>query len=431
MKKVQFSVLFALLIVGIGLQSCAPEDPKDEVGPPRRSSNSNGGNSSSSSGSSPIMYEYCDFEEDRECMRGTWNDATGCPPGGVLSNDCHYDSSSSAGNNGGNSSSSGEGDPNAPSSSSIVLQEYDFCVYHTLQNCSPGPFTRCPGGGELSDICPFNDPSCSYNPECWEEIVEATVYGDDLTDSRDGKTYKTIVIGSQTWMEYNKLILLSYDLKVIMGAQIWMESNLNFEPSSGMHKCYWQGGGNGQDTYWTAEAAKPNCDKYGRLYDWVTAMDLPSSCATSSCASRVPGKHKGICPTGWHIPSREEWNALKDHIHDVLWWNYEDEERDWDVGTKLKATNGWKANAEHGNGVDTYGFNAIASGYCVNCDNASLTSATGYYAGETAQANWWSTTEFSQPDKAYSFEVTYDKNTMNEKRVEKKDYLYSVRCVKD
>jgi uncharacterized protein (TIGR02145 family) len=261
-----------------------------------------------------------------------------------------------------------------------------------------------------------NVSSSGGSDDIWKLIVETKTYGEDITDSRNSKTYKTVIINGKTWMA----------------------ENLDYEPSnaSGLSKCYAQGGGNGMDEWLTPEAAKPNCDKYGRLYDWGTAMNLNGSCVTASCGSLVSAKHRGICPNGWHIPSREEWNALKDHISYVTWYNYEDEDYGWDVGTKLKATSGWKAHDEHGNGVDTYGFNAIGSGFCANCDDASLTSATGYYSGETSQAHWWSATEYvnqytNEAKDAYQFEVTYDKNVMNEKRASKKEYLYSVRCVKD
>jgi len=42
----------------------------------------------------------------------------------------------------------------------------------------------------------------------------------------------------------------------------------------------------------------PNCAKYGRLYNWATAMALPSDCNSKSCASQISEKHKGICPSG-------------------------------------------------------------------------------------------------------------------------------------
>jgi len=107
-----------------------------------------------------------------------------------------------------------------------------------------------------------------------EEIIVGT-----LTDSRDGKNYKTVKIGKQTWMAEN----LSYN---VAGS-----------------KCY--------------DNKPENCQKYGRLYNWKMAMKA--------------------CPRGWHIPGDADWNALMKFANPSCFENNSCNR----AGTKLKATSGW------------------------------------------------------------------------------------------
>jgi len=124
----------------------------------------------------------------------------------------------------------------------------------------------------------------------------------------------------------------TYESIVICG-QTWLKRNLNYAVSNS--KCV-DGSSLSDDNTWA-------CNNYGRLYDWSTAMALPSYCNRDSCP--VQSKHQGICPVGWHIPSRAEWDGLVTAVGGA---------------TKLKAKSGWDNND---NGTDDFGFSAMPGGY--------------------------------------------------------------------
>ena len=192
-----------------------------------------------------------------------------------------------------------------------------------------------------------------------------------FTDSRDTKTYIYVTICSQTWMA----------------------ENLNYAASGS--KCY----GN-SDSY---------CNTYGRLYDWSTAMDLPSSCNSSSCSSQIQINHRGVCPAGWHIPSDAEWDALVTFAGGYF---------SSTAGTKLKAASGWNSS----NGTNDYGFSALPGGY--GYQNGSF----GYVG---SWGNWWSATEHA--DYTSSHASNRGMNSSSDVGIygTQKPILYSVRCVQD
>jgi uncharacterized protein (TIGR02145 family) len=173
-----------------------------------------------------------------------------------------------------------------------------------------------------------------------------------FTDPRDGKVYKTVEIGGQ----------------------VWMAENLNFDcPKS---KCY---------------ANNPkNAKKYGRLYDWETAMK--------------------ICPPGWHLPSKEEWDKLIEAVGDPK-----------TAGTNLKATSGWDDDeGKSGNGTDNYGFSAQPGGY-------GDSGGSFYFVGDLGY--WWNSSEYDS-DQAYFRSMFYN-NSNASWDFYNKSHLFSVRCIKD
>jgi uncharacterized protein (TIGR02145 family) len=103
-----------------------------------------------------------------------------------------------------------------------------------------------------------------------------------LTDSRDGRIYKTITIGSQTWMAEN----LNVGTRV-NGSDTMKNNNIIEKHAY-----------NNNETY---------ADTYGGLYKWDEAMQYDTTEGA-----------QGICPDGWHIPLDVEWTILTNYVGGFL-----------------------------------------------------------------------------------------------------------------
>ncbi|MDR0517899.1 MAG: hypothetical protein LBH25_12725 [Fibromonadaceae bacterium] len=173
-----------------------------------------------------------------------------------------------------------------------------------------------------------------------------------FTDMRDGKEYKAL----------------------ILGRQIWMAENLSY--NAGSSKCY------NNDTR--------NCEKYGRLYNWETAISA--------------------CPEGWRLPSREDWAELV-----------------------------FFADSENGSGADELGFAVTAGGLHSDglFDDPNALSylkelySGGAFLGSGDYGFWWNATVVeNDKSKAYIRSIDYGKTSF-EIALGNKTNLLSVRCVKD
>jgi len=161
---------------------------------------------------------------------------------------------------------------------------------------------------------------------------------------------------------------------VKIGRQIWMAENLNYECE-------------GSKVYNNDPA---NGEKYGRLYDWETA--------------------KKACPTGWHLPTKAECDEL------IATAGGEKI-----AGKHLKAKFSWNAfGNKSGNGLDTYGFSALAGGLGGENDNFQYVGIGSYF---------WSASECNS-DCAYNLHVNFMHEQTRQGEMYKSS-LYSVRCLQD
>jgi uncharacterized protein (TIGR02145 family) len=93
-----------------------------------------------------------------------------------------------------------------------------------------------------------------------------------FTDTRDGQVYRYEEIGNV----------------------FWMAENLNYQSTNSV--CY--------------DNTNSYCNQYGRLYGHQEVMQ------SANISNNVPSGVQGICPNGWHLPSKNEWQLLIDEYDD-------------------------------------------------------------------------------------------------------------------
>ena len=205
-----------------------------------------------------------------------------------------------------------------------------------------------------------------------------------MTDSRDGKTYKTVKIGNQTWMA----------------------ENLNYADSAKTPSL--------KGKSWCFYNDSLKCGVTGRLYSWAAAIDSvklakdtvnPLDCGFGKTCT-LPARVQGICPTGWHLPDTTEWNALFTAVGGRS-----------TAATALKSQTGWNNN---GNGTDAFGFSALPAGGGGD---------DGLYDNEGYLTVFWSSTVYGS-NYAYNMYLIYDVDAAG--LADNNGYNgFSVRCLKD
>ena len=246
---------------------------------------------------------------------------------------------------------------------------YDYAVLDDLDKDAAAP-VRCLkddlSTGPKSNSSKTSVSSSSSAPGT---VDPSTVVMGEVTDGRDGQTYKTVVIGTQTWMA----------------------ENLNYETASSY--CY-----NHIDS---------NCARYGRVYTWAAAVDKSEEeCGYAQDCNLLSGDVRGVCPEGWHLPDTTEWNTLFTAVGGKS-----------TAGKMLKSTSGWK---DDRNGTDAYAFLALPVG---------LMDKYGAFTIEGGSAGFWCSTELGSGD-AITMYLYYHDSKANLISYYKY-YGFSVRCLKD
>ena len=240
------------------------------------------------------------------------------------------------------------------------------------------------GTGEFTSVIEGLTPGTSYYIVAYATNSEGTTYSESVNinfwdyhgtvSDIDGNVYNTVMIGSQVWMAEN-LKVTAYRNNVTIynlddqndwnntedGAYVWYSNDISWK------------------------------DHYGALYNWYAVSDP-----------------RGICPTGWSVPSDEDWQEMVNHLGGSSV-----------AGGRLKSTRTepdphprWRS--PNTGATNETGFTALPGGL-----------RDPYYYDVGSSGYWWTSSEQS---KAYY--MSRNSGSIWGSTVPKQFGL-SVRCIKD
>ncbi len=202
--------------------------------------------------------------------------------------------------------------------------------------------------------------------------------GPNITDT-EGNTYKTVYIGTQTWMAEN--------LKVSKYSDGTPIPNIT-------DNAQWSNLTTGAWAYYNNDTT--NNAKYGKLYNWYVV-------------SPTTNGNKNICPTGWHVPSDAEWKLLIDFLGGASL-----------AGAKMKEVGIINWNTSNINATNSSLFTGVPGG---------SRNIIGVYDDIGSVGGYWSSTELDR-NSAFYFHLYYN-NDLVGRYDELKVSGISIRCLND
>ena len=234
-----------------------------------------------------------------------------------------------------------------------------------------------------SQIAPLK-PNTKYYIRAYATNAKGTAYGNEVTfttssyeygsvSDAEGNSYKTIVIGSQTWMAEN-LKAIRYNNGDLINA-------MDTTSGPGVYKH--------QTAYSNDEN---NVPVYGRLYTWYAIADSRS-----------------VCPAGWHVPGDADWDTLSLYLGGPN-----------AAGGKLKTTGVGRWVLKNVGATNESGFSGLPGG---------LYNEFGDFLFMGYSAYWWSATETDA--QSGSLRSLYNSDSNLGSYHETKRSALSIRCLKD
>ena len=220
-------------------------------------------------------------------------------------------------------------------------------------------------------------------------VRSTTPINDFFVDERDSNVYHTVTIGTQIWMSEN----LRY-LPYVIGNN-WTSSTIP------MYHVYGYYGTSVIDA-----KATTNYNTYGVLYNWPAAMTSYS--ISNSNSTEI----KGVCPTGWHLPSDLEWSELGTYLGG-----------DSIAGGKLKEAGTVHWASPNTGATNETNFNGLPGG--------SLMPITYAFEGLRGNGYFWSSTEANATGAWYRALISYSSILTKYSYPVSKNMAMSIRCIKN
>ncbi len=202
----------------------------------------------------------------------------------------------------------------------------------------------------------------------------------------DGNVYKTVVIGEQTWMAENirvKTFPNGEEIPLVTDNDAWVALDNN---NTDMAYCYY----NNNSDY---------AEDYGALYTYAAVVN-----------GEEGEEVQGLCPDGWHVPSKSEWSELVDYVG----------------GSSVAAGILKEAGTDHwamttSEITNDYSFSALPGGFRYLYD--------GSYDNLKWRGYWWTSSENTSYDATVYY--MYNNSVYVSNQLVAKSYGASVRCIED
>lgn len=229
-----------------------------------------------------------------------------------------------------------------------------------------------------------------------------------LTDI-DGNVYKTVTIGTQTWMAENLRTTRYADGTPI--PRVTGDANWGALSVTSQAYC------------WYDDDSVNYAGTYGALYTWAAAMKGADG------SIKNPSAVQGVCPDGWHLPSNAESEMMESYLM-TNGYNYDGTTNGNKIAKSLATIDHWNSSSVEGAVGNTdfpsyrnkSGFSATPGGYRDNWGTCNFLGV---------DSDWWSATE-ERRDEAWFTSINYFSNNVFRLYLcYYKDCGFSVRCVRD